>query len=222
MQEEARKVRAHSDLTGRPYFSINYKLSLSGRDLLSLALNECNLETIDSDFGGEATPPSPAFSFNSIGQRRNSAMDSSQRTKIVDLMQSSKTPGTPTSQFRKTFNSPTTTTTTNKDINKVEESSPPPSMRRVKSASTMAELELNRSAPMLVKFSTSANSSSEKTAFQQQQQQQQHMLPGFVTCLNSRNVAKYSVVSGYSYHVFTHNCVSGLGSALQRRSCGWD
>jgi hypothetical protein len=129
MQEEDRRVRAHSDHTGRPYFSINYKLSLSGRDLLAAALAEC--EPYD-DADAAKTP--------TLGHRRMSESELASGVKIQSMQEDA--PGTPsTNNFR---------------LRKSPEAAPPSSSssaqdtpRRTKSLGTMAEIELNRQAPAL-------------------------------------------------------------------------
>jgi len=188
MEEEERRGRAHSDNTGRPYFSINYKLSLSAKDILALVLDE--METIDTDMG-EATPPSPPHT-SSIGQRRNSGFDPSDKLmKIVELV-AEKAPGTPTGQYRERKRTVGSGTTAHIPLNfpagKKSNANEDKTVRRTKSASTMADIELNRTAPIVPgQFKTSSTP----------QVQTQNMLPGFVTCLNSRNVAKYKVGQRY-------------------------
>ena len=200
MEEEQRRVRAHSDHTGRPYFSINYKLSLSAKDLLALALEE--MEVIDTDFG-EPTPlpPPPPHPASSVSQRRNSGFDNSDSwLKIVELNE--RAPGTPTSQYRKRTNGTGGSTVTHIPLSSDQNSSKTSkkntqnsatdkTVRRIKSASTMAEIELNRTAP--------ANPAAFQTGISENKVtvQTQNMLPGFVTCLNSRNVAKYNVGQRY-------------------------
>ena len=204
MEEEQRRVRAHSDNTGRPYFSINYKLSLSAKDLLALALDE--MEVIDSDFG-ESTPlpPPPPPPSSSIAQRRNSGFDSSDKLmKMVELAE--RVPGTPTGQYRerkRTVGGGTTTHVPGHQANQKKSNAPTQdkSVRRTKSATTMADIELNRTAPVnrnIQPFQLgggNANNNNKNTGGGGVQTQ--NMLPGFVTCLNSRNVAKYKVGQRY-------------------------
>ena len=188
MEEEERRIRAHSDHTGRPYFSINYKLSLSAKDLLALALDE--MEVIDTDFG-EPTPILPPAPSVSISQRRNSGFDSSDKLmKMVELTE--KAPGTPTSQYRERKRVVGSSTTSHIPLNAPEQkkSNAPQdkSVRRTKSAMTMSDIELARTAPAM-KAPLEIGTPNPV--------QSQNMLTGFVTCLNSRNVAKYKVGQRY-------------------------
>lgn len=189
MEEEQRRVRAHSDHTGRPYFSINYKLSLSAKDLLALALEE--MEVIDSDYGDPTPLPPPPPSV-SVSQRRNSGFDSSDTfmSKVNELAE--KAPGTPSSQYRERKRLGGASTTAHIPVtvpdNKKSNALHDKSVRRTKSAMTMTDIELNRTAPAITNLSLDLN---------QSQNQTQNMLPGFVTCLNSRNVAKYKVGQRY-------------------------
>jgi hypothetical protein len=173
MEEEGRRVRAHSKETGRPYYSINYKLSLSGRDLLSMALDE--MEQIETDKNGDATPPEPMRPQSD--QRRNSGIETSRLSvSTVDLV-ASQAPGTPTSQFRRKQ--------LNHDFSPAPAAAVEPELarRRTRSDSTI-DFELNRSAPRATFDPNPRPSASPEN---------QSMLPGFVTCLNSRNVGKYKV-----------------------------
>lgn len=183
MEEQARRVRAHSDNTGRPYFSIDYTLSLAqGGDATG-----GYMEIIEHD-NGEATPelfspmlPPPQ---SSTAERRNSEFTSTDKVKLqtsADLLFSQKAPpGTPSSQHRKKPHQ-----FTPREEPACELASGPP-VRRVKSATSMQDLELNRSAPAVSPFQVSSHRTSD-----------QNMLPGFVTCLNSRNVGKYKVGQRY-------------------------
>jgi hypothetical protein len=168
MQEEERRVRANSDHTGRPYFSINYSLSLSGRDLLAMALAEC--EPYD-DPDQVKTP--------SLGHRRMSDTELAQGVKMQSLQEDA--PGTPSTQNSRLRKQPSSLlkaapagTSAPSAVND--------SVRRTKSLATMTEIELSRSAPALPLSRLGPNVES---------------LQGFVTCLNSRNVTKYKVGQKY-------------------------
>jgi hypothetical protein len=153
-----------------------------------MALEE--MEVIDSDFG-EPTPLPPAPPTTSVSQRRNSGFDNVDTLmKLVELTE--RAPGTPTSQYRerkRTVGPPTTshipaTVQESKKSNATQDKS----VRRTKSAMTMADIELNRTAPV-ANISFALNEPQKEPA--------QNMLPGFVTCLNSRNVGKYKVGQRY-------------------------
>lgn len=188
MKEQGRRVRAHSNNTGRPYYNIDYRLSLTDRDFLGI-FADGGIEVIEFD-NGEETPPMPfALAESSTAMRRNSELTAADRGKLTvsctELLHTPNGgPSTPSTQHRKKLNG-------NNPLmlfpSPKEEDSLPihPPVRRIKSASTMQDLELNRSAP-LHQFSPAANTVLDQNA-----------LPGFVTCLNSRNVGKYRVGQRY-------------------------
>ncbi|KAH9260565.1 hypothetical protein BASA81_001032 [Batrachochytrium salamandrivorans] len=185
MEEQARRVRAHSDNTGRPYFSIDYTLSLAQSG--DAAMGGGYMEIIEHD-NGEETPelysPMLAPPSSSTAQRRNSEFTSTDKVKLhtsADLLFSQKAPpGTPSSQHRKKAHQ---FTPREDPVCEATLSLP---VRRVKSATSMQDLELNRSAPPVSPFQASNRGVGD-----------QNMLPGFVTCLNSRNVGKYKVGQRY-------------------------
>jgi len=188
MQEEDRRVRAHSDHTGRPvrgtqiavaahtltllaqYFSINYKLSLSGRDLLAQALAET--EPYD-DPDAVKTP--------SLGHRRMSESELSNTYGVAIQSLVEESPGTPkmaSARLRKGADPISPSAVPPVPATLLASSEP----RRTKSLSTMSETELGRSAPAIPVSRLASNAES---------------LQGFVTCLNSRNVSKYKVGQKY-------------------------
>ena len=206
MQETGRRVRTESDDTKRPYFSVNYKLSLSGRDLLALAFEEAN---------GASRPSSPGASLSVADelhlQRRasdltgighvglggsSSAAVNARRLDLADLGSESGAildadavaalaPGTPkgASQRRKV----TGNKSQSPPVPKRTDLAAPggdgeKTVRRIKSSATMREVELNRTAPPAPKALLQQPTLKIADA---------ELLSGFVTCLNSRNVGKY-------------------------------
>jgi hypothetical protein len=205
MEEQERRVRTNSNEMGRPYFSINYKLSLSGRDLLSLAFAEMSQQDEQQD-GSVSAADEIAL------QRRASDLSSMKQDltmkEIVEEV-TDNAPGTPKSAHQKkkinnnnnsnnasnkknnnnngnnnNGNNNYSTTTTTKDDNTQDELptiADDKLLRKVKSSSGIREIELNRTAPaptissLTLKVADGAG----------------EMLQGFVTCLNSRNVQKY-------------------------------
>ena len=184
MEETIRLVRAHSDETQRPYYTIRFNLSLEGRSLFASAQQQA--ETAAAAVEAIHRPQMRrSVSAGNLDSATNGAINVGLR-EALDGMPSTPQRGGGRKRWRQERPSPAPITAV----------PPGPVLRRSQSAATQEQFALFRSAPAPARPATDAAHG----AGWMPQALQQHKARGkafFVTCLNSKNVAKYSVGQRY-------------------------
>lgn len=205
MQEQQRMVRAISEDTERPYFRIRYRLSLSGKELLADALSGGNAHhSMYSDSMMDLDGEAGMFSDQPLRQRHSKSVivggtsrqnnTGGMSIPFQSMPQVSEMPGTPRSQYKMpetaTFSWDTKTFDNDSEQN-LEESDA--SQRRTSNgikrtnSTGMLEMEVNRYGSPCVPLHQ----------LQHEAKEDNLRSKGLVTCLNSKNVKKYSVGQRY-------------------------
>lgn len=166
MEEKRRMVRAVSEDTERPYFRIQYKLSLSGRDLFGEALN---LNSTAGEDGADAAAMEGRFAEKRRSKSVHGLMVRNDR--MDHQFVSSSTPRGKHSRMAHPLPSLPEDT-------KVESQE---TMKRTRSVGNL-DVEVNRyGCPRL----------------EPENLHKEDLGMGLITCLNSKNIKKYTVGQSY-------------------------
>mmetsp|Transcript_35449 Transcript_35449/g.43782 ORF Transcript_35449/g.43782 Transcript_35449/m.43782 type:complete len:287 (+) Transcript_35449:277-1137(+) len=207
MQEQTRMVRAISEDTERPYFRIRYRLSVSGRSMLQDALNgnlgrageysysnfnNDDAMEVDEEFGGYGFHGRPLRQRRSksviVGKTTNNQFNNLGGFGFQTQPQTSELPTTPRTQHKMphtaAFSWDTNEFKNESEDKSPEETAPPPTGIKRTNSTGMLEMEVNRYG-------------SPSVPLHQLRREEKSVLKGLVTCLNSKNVKKYSIGQRY-------------------------
>ena len=183
MEEKIRLVRAHSDETQRPYYTIRFELSLEGRSLFANAQQQSEVAATAAATAHARPQLRRSISAGNLDSGRHDAINAGLR-EALDGMPSTPKRGGGRKRWRQERAAPA-------PLQGAAMPPAPVNMRRSRSAATQEQLALFRSAPAPVRAAGAAHG-----AGWMPQALSQHK-GFFVTCLNSKNVAKYSVGQRY-------------------------